>query len=133
MTNPLHSRPVERTPLEFTRRPSAAGCTSSSGLRSARWSSTSLSVSSVKKDRWELAGKRAFAFWADSRSIRAIPLRRILLAVEASEPLRVQLAIAARGDRARAGHERVLPFGDGFPIAEPPPVKLERPEGSQPS
>jgi hypothetical protein len=59
-----------------------------------------------------------------------IPLRRILLAVAASESLREKLAARLDETPPEPAETRVwLSAFDGFVVPEPPPVEIKRPKG----
>ena len=85
-----------------------------------------------KKGRWGSDGT-VFVSGLTPEGLRAIPLRRILLAVEASESLREKLALRLEEVAPDPGVEfdEFMRAGSGFLVPEPipPPVKLERPAG----
>jgi hypothetical protein len=83
-----------------------------------------------KKGRWEFEGT-LFLTGLTPESIRTVPLRRILLAVEASESLRDKLALRLKEPAPNPGTIEFMQSGSGFLVPEPvpPPVKIKRPKG----
>jgi hypothetical protein len=118
---------MEKTTLEFTVGPGGwlhVGIWSEQGT--LRFLAVRLRPN--KKGRWELEGT-LFLAGLTAESIRTVPLRRILLAVEASESLRQKLAARLEEPAPDPGTKEFMKSGDGFLVPEPPPVRIKRPSG----
>jgi len=76
--------------------------------------------------RWRPQG----TLFVNPEHLQRIPMRRILLAVAASESLREKLA-SRLGDEVPGdpGSEAFMRAFDDFVVPEPPPVALKRPKG----
>jgi hypothetical protein len=119
---------MEKTTLEFTVGP---GGWLHVGIRSEQGTLERFLAVRLRPDnkgRWELEGT-LFLTGLSAESIRTVPLRRILLAVEASESLREKLAARLEERAPDPGTIEFMQSGSGFLIPEPPPVKIERPKG----
>ncbi len=62
-------------------------------------------------------------------ALRRIPVRRILLAVAASESLRDKLAARYDEEAPDTTSPDFMPAFNGYVVPEPPPVKIRRPAG----
>ena len=89
-------------------------------------------LSQADEGRWELRGD-LYVPGLTPENLRAIPLRRILLAVGASEGLRADLAARLSEPVENPGTKEFLESFEGWmhdePSSEPPPLELKRPAG----